>query len=395
MEQNAHAALELADRGYLLRNGVVIASGTSAGCGTTPPCAGSTWEPSPSPTSSAPMHPAHEPPGSAIAAAHVSAAGAPASRERLTVPATPHPDVVRLVAQFAAAGVQTYDTMSVPHARAVLEGVTRVQLPPPQGVQVRDLLVPGAAGLLPARVYHPGPTRPLPVVVYLHGGGWVLGSIRSADGPCRRLAQESGCVVVSVAYRLAPETKFPGPLDDCVSAVRWLGTHAAEVGGDGARLALLGDSAGGNLVAATTLVLRDEGGPRVDAQVLLYPVLSPARANPFPSYEQNADGPLMTRREMHWFWDHYLRDEADEADPRAVPLAAGDLSGLPAATVVVCELDLLRDEGLAYADRLRDAGVDVSTTVYPGAAHGFWWMDAVMAQAGELTAQIAPVLRGR
>lgn len=307
--------------------------------------------------------------------------------------AAPHPDVTRVVQRFASAGVRTYDTMSVPHARAVLEGVTGVQLPPPDGVRTRDLLVPGAAGLLPARVYDPG--TPGPLVVYLHGGGWVLGSIRAADGPCRRLAQASGCTVVSLAYRLAPETRFPGPVQDCVAAVRWLGASAAEVGSDGSRLVLVGDSAGGNLVAATTLVLRDEGGPAVDAQVLLYPALHPARSDRFASYRENADGPLMTRREMLWFWDLYLRDEADEADPLAVPLAAPDLAGLPPATVVVCELDVLRDEGLSYAERLREAGVPTSTTVYPGAAHGFWWMDAEMSQAAELTAQLAPVLRGR
>lgn len=314
---------------------------------------------------------------------------------RVSVPATPHPDVLRLVAQFAAAGVATYDTMSVPHARAVLEAVTRVQAPAPEGVHVRDVLVPGAAGLLPARVYSPDPGRGLPVVVYLHGGGWVLGSLRCADGPCRRLALASDCVVVSVGYRLAPETKFPGPLDDCVAAVRWLGAHPQDVGGDGSRLVLMGDSAGGNLVAATSLQLRDSHGPRVDGQVLVYPALAPARTNRFPSYEQNADGPLMTRREMLWFWDHYLRDQADEVDPRAAPLLAADLSGLPPTTVVVAELDLLRDEGLAYADRLRAAGVQVTSTVYEGAAHGFWWLDAVMAQAAELTEQLGPVLRGR
>ena len=223
----------------------------------------------------------------------------------------------------------------------------------------------------------------------------MLGSLRAADGPCRRLAKAAGCVVVSVAYRLAPETKFPGPLEDCVCAVRWIGTHQQDVGGDGARLVLLGDSAGGNLVAGTSLQLRDEDGPRIDGQVLLYPALAPARTNRFPSYEQNADGPLMTRREMLWFWDHYLRDEADETDPRAAPLVVADLSGLPATTVVVCELDVLRDEGLAYADRLRAAGVPMTATVYPGAAHGFWWMDAVMVQADELTRQLVPVLRGR
>jgi acetyl esterase len=304
-----------------------------------------------------------------------------------------HPDVARLVAEFAELGVQTYDTMSVLRARAVLEGVTRQQAPPVPVASVRDILVDGAEGLLPARVYDPAPGQPLPLVVYFHGGGWVLGSVRAADRPCRRLASAGRCVIVSVEYRRAPETRFPGPLEDCVAAVRWIAAHAEALGG-GAGLVLMGDSAGGNLAAAATLCLRDEGGPPVDAQLLLYPCLAPARGSTFASYRENADGPLMTRAEMEWFWDHYLRTEADGADPRAAPLVAEDLSGLPAATIVVAELDPLRDEGLAYGERLRSAGVEVTTTVYPGGAHGFWWMDAPLRQAGELTDQLAGVLAG-
>lgn len=307
-------------------------------------------------------------------------------------PAAPHPDVARVVAQFAAAGVPTYDTVGVLHARALLEGVTRVQGPKVDVARVRDVLLPGAVGRLPARVYDPDPSRPLPVVLYLHGGGWTLGGIKPADGPCRALAAASGCVVVSLAYRLAPETPFPGPLEDCVAAARALAADPTAVGGDDGGLVLMGDSAGGNLAAATSLVMRGTGV--VQAQVLLYPCLSPARDSPFASYAENADGPLMTRAELLWFWDHYLGFDGDPTDPRAAPLAAPDHGGLPPTTVVVCELDPLRDEGLEYARLLDAAGVDVRTVTIPGAAHGFWWMDAVMSQAGELTAQLGRWIRG-
>jgi acetyl esterase len=304
-----------------------------------------------------------------------------------------HPDVARVTAKFRAAGVPRYDELSVSAARGVLENVVRLQAPETPLAEVRDLLVPGVAGDLPARVYHPDPSRRLPLVVYVHGGGWVLGGVLPADRPCRRLAAAAGCVVVSIEYRRAPETKFPGPLEDCVSAVRWLAANADEVGGDSDHLVLMGDSAGGNLVAATAQRLRDEAGPPVERQILLYPCLIPPRANTFASFEQYADGPLMTRSELEWFWSHYLRSAADEDDAAAAPLLAADLAGLPATTIVVAELDPLRDEGLAYAQRLRAAGVPTEVEVYRGAAHGFWWMDGEMRQAGELTEQLAQQLR--
>ena len=307
--------------------------------------------------------------------------------------AAAHPDVARVTASFAAANVPPYHVLSVRQARGVLENVTRLQAPETPVARVRDLLVPGAAGQLPARAYHPDPARRLPLVVYLHGGGWTLGGLREAERPCRRFAVAADCVVVAIDYRRAPETKFPGPLDDCGQAVRWLAAHPDAVGADGAHVVLMGDSAGGNLAAATTLVLRDEGGPRIAAQILLYPCLAPARTSTFASYTQYADGPLMTRADMEWFWAHYLRSEADEQDPRAAPLGAPDLAALPPALVVVAELDPLRDEGLAYAERLRAAGVPTESTIYRGAAHGFWWMDGEMRQAGELTEQLGRYIR--
>lgn len=301
----------------------------------------------------------------------------------------PHPDVERVTAQFAEQGVPTYDQIGVLKARAILENVTRIQKPSVRVARVSDILVPGPAGRLPVRIYHPQPSRRLPLVVYLHGGGWCLGGVRVGDRPCRRLAVQAQCVVASVEFRRAPETRFPGPLEDCVAAISWLAAHDDEIEADARRLTMMGDSAGGNLAAAAALVCRDQGSPEITQQVLLYPCLWPARSDRFSSMREQADGPLMTRRELEWFWELYLRGEDDEGDPRAVPLCAEHLSGLAKALIILAELDPLRDEGLAYADRLREAGNEVECIVFPGAAHGFWWMDAEMSQADELTRLLA------
>ncbi|MCW2582651.1 MAG: alpha/beta hydrolase [Klenkia sp.] len=275
----------------------------------------------------------------------------------------------------------TYDQVGVPAAREQLEAVVRLQQRRELG-DVTDHEVAGPAGPVPVRVYRPDDVTSGAVVVYLHGGGFVLGSIAAADRPCRGLAVAAGCVVVSVGYRLAPEAPFPGGLEDCVAAVRWA------AGLDGDRLVLLGDSAGGALVAGVSAVLRDAGDRLPDAQVLLYPTLAPPGET--GSMREFADGPMMTRRELEWFWGLY----APDADPAAAPLLTADLAGLPATTVVVAELDPLRDEGLAYADRLAAAGVVVQVRVVEGAPHGFWWLDRPLAQADELTAALVPVLRG-
>lgn len=315
-------------------------------------------------------------------------------RVRGSSPARPVEQALLLADKFKAYGIKAYNELSVIEARLALEEVTRLQLPEQPMASVKDILVPGAAGDLPARVYNPNPERTLPIVVYLHGGGWVLGSVTAADKPCRRLCRESDCIVVSVDYRRAPETRFPGPLEDCLAAVRWVAAHAGQLGADSDRLALMGDSAGGNLAAAVTQSLRGEEGGRIARQLLLYPCLYPARGTDFQSYREHADGPLLTAAEMEWFWDHYLGEASDGRDPKAAPLLATDFSGLPPATIVLAEADVLRDEGLAYAQKLITAGVDVNVMLFPGAPHGFWWMDAALPQARELDTLLGAELTG-
>lgn len=246
-----------------------------------------------------------------------------------------------------------------------------------------------AAGV-PVRIYRPEGQGPFPVCLYFHGGGWVVGDLDSHDHVCRSLARRGGVVVVNVDYRLAPETKFPGALDDCAAALRWVEAHARELNADPARIAVAGDSAGGHLAAGLALRMRDERGPRIALQLLIYPVTD----NLFEttSYADFADGYGLTRTNMQWFWECYLRTAADAANPWNVPLKA-DLRGLPPAFVVTAEYDVLRDEGEAFAKRLHEAGVAVRCVRYNGMNHGFIRMAAVYSQADRAVTDLGNVLR--
>jgi acetyl esterase len=255
-------------------------------------------------------------------------------------------------------------------------------------VEDRPILGPGG-GPLPIRIYTPDGDGPFPVVVFFHGGGFVIGSLQSHDALCRQLAGLTPAVVVAVDYRLAPENRFPAAVEDAWAAVLWAHNNAAEIGGDPERVAVCGDSAGGNLAAVTSIIARDAEGPRLSSQVLLYPTLD-ARGG-YPSLDENAEGPFLTRDSMEWFFSHYCPG-VDATDPRLSPMAVDDLSGLPPALIITAEFDPLRDEGEAYAERLRAAGVEVTCHRYDGMAHVFVQLAGVVPQGRQAIEEAALVL---
>ena len=282
-------------------------------------------------------------------------------------------------------------TLSVKEARAADLAAIRAASGDPEPVyEVTKTTLPGPAGDMPVRIYRPAPGR-LPVLAYFFGGGWTLGSIDTSDGICRSLANDAGCMVVTVGYRLAPEHPFPAAVHDCYATVRWLAEHGEQIGADPRRLAVGGDSAGGNLAAAVALLARDRGGPRLDGQLLVYPNTD-YRADT-ASLRDNADPVLFNRTSVAWYWQHYLASPSDGDNPLASPLRADDLHGLPAALVITAEYDPLCDEGELYAKRLAGDGVPVTLTRYDGMIHGFFAMAGALDAGGAAIAQSAGQLR--
>jgi acetyl esterase len=291
--------------------------------------------------------------------------------------------VARLVLdQIAASSVPSIENLPVAQARAVFAAMSKNRGDVLALARVEDRRIPGPAGEIPVRIYTPEGEAPLPVVVFFHGGGWVIGSLDTHDGLCRALARAVPAIVVAVDYRLAPENPFPAGLDDSYAALGWVAENSASFGGDPARLAVAGDSAGGNLSAAVTLLSRDRGGPAIAHQLLIYPATN-LRGDTV-SMRENAEGYFLTRSLMAWFGSQYVTHE-QTALPHASPLLAPDLAGLPPATVITAEFDPLRDEGEAYAARLRESGVAVDGVRYDGMIHGFITMP-IFRQAGEAIA---------
>ena len=302
------------------------------------------------------------------------------------------PQARLVIEQMDAAGIQPAHRLSIEGARAALEARAALQAASAEPVaRIEERAAPGPGGPLRLRLYYPTEVRPLPVVVYFHGGGWVRGSLETHDNVCRGLANAAECLIASVDYRLAPEAKFPAPVEDAYAGTEWVARNAAELGADPTRLAVGGDSAGGNLAAAVCLMARERGGPPIGFQLLVYPVLDYNFDT--PSYRENAEGYVLYKADMEYYWRHYLADERDGSNPLASPLRAESLSGLPPALVITAELDPLRDEGEAYAARLEQAGVPVTCTRYDGMIHGFFGMGAVVDKGRQAIGQAGRALR--
>jgi acetyl esterase len=300
-----------------------------------------------------------------------------------------HPEIQAILDAMNAAPGPPAHELPVAEARAANVAESVELCGPGEPVaEVRDVRVPAAGGEVLVRAFRPDGDGLLPVVAFLHGGGWVMGSVDSYDTVLRALANATGAIVAGVEYRLAPEHRFPAGLDDSLAAIRWLAAHADELGGDGSRLALAGDSAGGNLAAVAARRLRGE--LPIALQALIYPVTDAGVE--MPSYRGFADGRGLTAASMHRFWRLYL-DGADGSHPDASPLRAGDLAGVAPALVLTAEEDVLRDEGEAYAAALRDAGVEVELVRWPGSIHGFFrWLQATSEARAAIDA-VAAVLR--
>jgi acetyl esterase len=312
------------------------------------------------------------------------------------MPVTLDPDAAAVFKAFQEAGRPPYETVSPAEARELyLNGRLVTNPEPPEIKAVQPLAIPSPTGTIPARLYTPLRLRQTeglaPALVFFHGGGWVIGDLDSHDVVCRTLAVEGELIVVSVDYRLAPEHKFPAAVDDAIAATNWIALNATQLGIDPSRLAVGGDSAGGNLAAVVAIAARDSGAPAIAGQVLIYPAIDFAMTH--PSHSEPETSVLLTHSVIRWFRDHYLNGAADIQDWRASPGRAATLAGLPPAYVLTAGADPLRDEGDEYASRLKQAGVAVTHRTFAGQFHGFFTMGKLLQQANVAAGEIGGWLK--
>jgi acetyl esterase len=307
-----------------------------------------------------------------------------------------HPLIQKTLNFIYAGGREPLHFMSPAVARAHYEATHAfLDMPLPQVDEVRDIIIPGPAGEIAARVYCPQGTAghgDLPVMVYFHGGGWVIGSIKTHDRVCRYMANAAKAVVVSVDYRLAPEHKFPAGFEDCLAAVTWVSAHGGEIGADARHLAVAGDSAGGNLAAALTHWCRDHGGPHIAYQILIYPVTDPLEAG-YASRSRYSEGYFLEQSMIDWFLAQYVSSPVDGGNILVSPLRAENFAGLPPAFITTAGLDPLCDEGKAYADKLSAAGVPVTYRCHEQMIHGFITMGGLIPDARHAMNEAAHAFR--
>ena len=303
------------------------------------------------------------------------------------------PQMKTLLDQLAGAEAKPFHAGSPQEARAGIEALIGLVAGAPEKVaKVEDRKIPGPGGEIPVRIYTPAGAAPKGALLFFHGGGWVIGDIETHDVLCRSIANGAGCVTISVDYRLAPEFKFPAAPEDCYAATKWVADNAATLGVDPKRIAVGGDSAGGNLAAVVSLMARDRSGPQIKFQLLIYPATDWAHETA-SQREFSEDGYILSRADMVWFYGHYMNSDADRTNPYLSPACAKSLAGLPPAFVMTCDVDPLRDEGEAYGEALHKAGVAVEAKRYPGVCHGFLLMPGVIDAAKGAVVECCAKLR--
>ncbi|MDP1795862.1 MAG: alpha/beta hydrolase [Planctomycetaceae bacterium] len=302
-----------------------------------------------------------------------------------------HPQAVKFLEIYARLEQPPLETTPVEESRQLLASGTGIFPNCPELASVDDVFIPGSGGPLLLRIYHPKQTVNRGACLYFHGGGWVLNSVQTHDDFVRRLTDAAGCVCISVEYRLAPEHPYPAAAEDAYAALQWLAANGPQWDVDPSRLAVAGDSAGGNLAAAVCLMARDRDGPPIRQQILAYPITDCDFTR--PSYHENADGYFLTASQMKWFWDHYCPELARRKEPYASPIYAASLQDLPPAFIFTAEFDPLRDEGEAYAAALKSAGVPVICKRFDGMIHAFLRRVTTFDAAREALQDVAQILQ--